>query len=317
MKPPDADNTELPGSPGARLRREREAQGMSEQQAAEALHLDPNVVTVLEADDFAALGAPVFVKGHLRRYAALLGLPDEDIVGAYEHSKQQIGEPTLVPRARLEMEPVRGRPRWPWVVGGTAAFLVAAILAAYVSEHGLPGLQRPADEAGTENAPGQGATASGGDGLPGSASAPSGGSSNTLPASGEATLAANHVQGSARGGTVGQGTAAPSGDRRAALPVGPGTTAAPVPGPGQVSLQLRFAADSWVEIVDGSGKAVVYDLDKAGTERTITATAPLSVTLGNASGVAISVNGRSQPTPRLADGGALARFRIGADGTVH
>jgi cytoskeleton protein RodZ len=281
---------------------------MSEQQAAEALHLDPNVVSVLEADDFAALGAPVFVKGHLRRYAALLGLPDEDIVGAYEHSKQQVCEPTLVPRARLEMEPVRGRPRWPWVVGGTAAFLVAAFLAAYVSEHGLPGLQVPADEADTENAPDQGgSTASGVDGLPGSASAPSGDRSNTLPVSGQATLATNNVQGSARAGTGGQGTSAPSGDRGAA----------PVPGPGQVSLQLRFTADSWVEILDGSGKAVVYDLDKAGTERTITATAPLSVTLGNAPGVAISVNGRSQPTPRLADGGALARFHIGADGTVH
>ena len=46
---------------------------------------------------------------------------------------------------------------------------------------------------------------------------------------------------------------------------------------GQVALQLRFAADSWVEIYDGSGKAVLYDLGKAGTERVATGTAPLSV----------------------------------------
>jgi len=74
----DADNTELAASPGSRLRLARESHGLSEQQAAEALNLDPMVVTVLEANDFAALGAPVFVRGHLRRYAGFLGLPEEE-----------------------------------------------------------------------------------------------------------------------------------------------------------------------------------------------------------------------------------------------
>src|SRR5512139_203343 len=140
MTPPEAEITELPSSPGARLRRERDAKGLSEQQAAESLNLDPTVVAQLESNDFAALGAPVFVRGHLRRYSALLGLGEDEIMGAYERSKQQVGEKTLVPRSRIEMAPVRGRPRWPWVVGGTVTFLVAAILVDYVSENGLPGI---------------------------------------------------------------------------------------------------------------------------------------------------------------------------------
>ena len=37
----------------------------------------------------------------------------------------------------MEMSPVRGRPKWPWVLGGALAFVVAAGLAAYVSEYGL------------------------------------------------------------------------------------------------------------------------------------------------------------------------------------
>ncbi len=74
MSLPDADDAELPSSPGARLRIEREAQGMSHQQAAESLNLDTMVLAHLEANDFAALGAPVFVKGHLRRYTTMLGL---------------------------------------------------------------------------------------------------------------------------------------------------------------------------------------------------------------------------------------------------
>jgi cytoskeleton protein RodZ len=97
----------------------------------------------------------------------------------------------------------------------------------------------------------------------------------------------------------------------------PGDAAAgpAAPGPGQVSLQLRFSGDSWVEIFDGSGKAVLYDLGKTGTERTITATAPLSVTLGNAPAVAIAVNGRALPPPPAQ--GPVARFSVGADGTLR
>ena len=120
MSPSDADVAELPSSPGARLRSEREAQGISHQQAAESLNLDTMVLAHLEANDFAALGAPVFVKGHLRRYTTMLGLDENEIVSLYEHSTQQLVEPSLVPKSRLEMAPVRGKPRWPWVVGGAA-----------------------------------------------------------------------------------------------------------------------------------------------------------------------------------------------------
>ena len=146
MSPPDADVAELPSSPGARLRREREAQGISHQQAAESLNLDTMVLAHLEANDFAALGAPVFVKGHLRRYTTMLGLDENEIVSLYEHSTQQLGEPSLVPKSRLEMAPVRGKPRWPWVVGGAATFFLASALVAYLSEHGLPWIDTTPDE---------------------------------------------------------------------------------------------------------------------------------------------------------------------------
>jgi cytoskeleton protein RodZ len=87
--------------------------------------------------------------------------------------------------------------------------------------------------------------------------------------------------------------------------------------PGQVSLQLKFSGDSWVEVFDGSGKAVLYDLGKAGTERTLTAVAPLSVTIGNAASVAVAVNGRVLPTLPRAEGQVLARFGIAPDGSLR
>ena len=281
MTPTDAEITELPSSPGARLKREREASGLTEQQAAEALNLDPTVIMVLEANDFAALGAPVFAKGHLRRYASMLGLAEDEILGAYERSKQHIDEPTLVPKARLEMVPVRGKPRWPWVVGGSSAFLVAALLLAYVSENGLPWSDSPA-----------------GDGEPTTdATAPS-----LTPAPASPTAPP--------GAATTEPTSNPVIDEAATPAPAVAATA-----PGQVTLQLEFAADSWVEIFDGSGKAVLYDLGKAGSERTITGAPPLSVTLGNAPAVKIAVNGRALPRP--AGQGTLARFSVGADGQLH
>jgi cytoskeleton protein RodZ len=44
----------------------REAANISHQQAAEALRLEVHVVQALENADFSPLGAPVFIKGHLR-----------------------------------------------------------------------------------------------------------------------------------------------------------------------------------------------------------------------------------------------------------
>ena len=84
-----------------------------------------------------------------------------------------------------------------------------------------------------------------------------------------------------------------------------------------MSLSVAFAADSWAEIYDGSGKAVLYDLGKAGSQRTIAAAAPLSVTFGNAPAVTLAVNGRATPLPPVPAGQTVARFSIGADGTLR
>ena len=279
MSPSDADVTELPSSPGARLRREREAQGISHQQAAESLNLDTMVLAHLEANDFATLGAPVFVKGHLRRYTTMLGLDEDEIVSLYEHSTQQLGEPSLVPKSRLEMAPVRGKPRWPWVVGGAATFFLASALVAYLSEHGMPWADTTPEESTAPVL--QEAPATTTQAPPAAASTPAIARSAESPSDAAAAMASSALQS------------------------------------GQVSLQLKFAADSWVEVFDGSGKAVLYDLGKAGTERTLTATAPLSVTIGDAAAVAVTVNGRVLPVLPRAQGQVLARFSIGPDGSLR
>ena len=285
---PDA-GVEQGQGPGPMLRRAREARGLTQQQAAEQLNLDVSVLEALEREDFAALGAPVFAKGHLRRYGAMLGLVEDELLAAYGRAGVQPEAPTLVPRARQEMMPVRGRPKWPWVVGGALAFVLAAGLAAYVSEYGLkwpgvddePAAPEPAISSEVTQAPepGTGARAT----APAAAPVPAEASSQS-PA--DAVAAA-------------------------------GTPAQPPVPPGHVSISLAFATDSWAEVYDGSGQAVLYDLGRAGTQRSIAAAAPLSVTIGNAPGVSLAVNGRPASVPAVAGGGTVARFRIEADGTVR
>jgi cytoskeleton protein RodZ len=71
------------GGIGARLRSAREARGLTTLQAAEKLHVDPRILEALEAEDFGALGAAVYVRGHLRRYADLVGEAPAELQGLY------------------------------------------------------------------------------------------------------------------------------------------------------------------------------------------------------------------------------------------
>lgn len=277
--------------PGPSLRRARESLGLTEQQAAEQLNLDATVVRALESDDLAALGAPVFARGHLRRYGTLLGLPEDSLLTAYERAATQPTQPSLVPHSRQEMAPVRGRPRWPWAVGGAVLFLMAAGLVAYVSDYGLTLPQWQV--AGEEPSPAALATAG----------------------EMEAGLTvAGQVAGSGSGGADG----VPATGGSEASPAVPlqDVPASVVP-PGHVSVGVSFAADSWAEIYDAAGQPVLYDLGRAGTHRTITAAAPLRVTLGNAPAVTLVVNGRATALPPLPAGQSVARFSIAADGSLR
>ena len=70
--------------PGAHLRQAREAANISAEKMAASLLLGPKTIEALEADSFDRLPAPTFVRGYLRGYARLLGLPAEPILEMYD-----------------------------------------------------------------------------------------------------------------------------------------------------------------------------------------------------------------------------------------
>ena len=89
-----------PRSIGERLRAGRERAGLSVAAAAEKLHLDPKVIEALEADRFAELGASVYVRGHLRRYADFVGEPGVELVNAYSARAKRVRRRRISRRCR-------------------------------------------------------------------------------------------------------------------------------------------------------------------------------------------------------------------------
>lgn len=113
-------------SPGPRLRAAREARGLSIEEVAERLRLNPALVLAMEQERFALLGAPVFARGHLRNYAAFLGLPEAEVVAAFE--ADEVPEPSFLPA--LDLKPRARKPvNWAWPLA--ALLLAIAVVLAF------------------------------------------------------------------------------------------------------------------------------------------------------------------------------------------
>jgi cytoskeleton protein RodZ len=80
---------------GARLQAGRERADLSLVQAAELLHVDPNVIQALETENFSALGAAVYARGHMRHYAELVKESAPELLELYAASVQAAAPPDL------------------------------------------------------------------------------------------------------------------------------------------------------------------------------------------------------------------------------
>jgi cytoskeleton protein RodZ len=100
-----------PGSPGAQLRSAREGLGLSIEEVADRLRLNEALVLAMEEDRFGLLGAPVFARGHLRNYAALVGASEREVLDAFDIG--DLPEPTFLTAGdRAPALHRRGRTRW-------------------------------------------------------------------------------------------------------------------------------------------------------------------------------------------------------------
>lgn len=89
------------------------------------------------------------------------------------------------------------------------------------------------------------------------------------------------------------GVAAPSPSERslaAALPASAAPTPLP-PAPGSIPLQVKVSSESWVEVVDASGRTLLSNLLRPGDVRELNGLPPLKVRVGNVAGTELRLRG--------------------------
>jgi cytoskeleton protein RodZ len=321
-------------TPGQRLKAERERRGMSTQKAADEMHLDSWVIEALEADDYQRIGPPVYAKGHLKKYASILGLPAAEILSAFSADAPPAVARAAAPSSvRMPTAAPAGTDLpWPQL----AAALIALLLGGLFWWH--PWHQRSAAPV----PPSRAASSSQTDGASVAETQPeraaeSPGEDTNSPAlaPGVGARAAARAD-DAPGAAVSSTTAAPGAPAPATAggvpPTAAGTPAA-VPavqsksaaaseadaarGAGRARLRLSFSADSWVDVRDAEGRRVYAGSGRANSVKTIAGIAPLRVYLGFASGVQLQLNDRAVAIGPQFVTGDVARFEAGADGVLR
>jgi len=287
---------------GEQLRAARERRKLSQAQAASEMRIDLTTLRALEADDFSRLGAPIFVKGHLRNYAKQLGIAVEPLLDAYERAAQPAPPPLV--GYRNEGEQMEGRVEFkrllPTVAAGVASvLLVLFTIWLYHRPEPLPAPSVPP----LASAPARVAPA------PGTLTAPS---ATTVAA---ATPATAPIVVALR--TEPTRTEPARTEPQVARPEPAAAEARPALPAGQVRIALRFTAESWVEVYDPTNQPLVYQLFDAGQARELSATPPLRVFIGQAGSVAVSIDGKRVDLAPLTKRDATARFTIGAGGAVR
>jgi cytoskeleton protein RodZ len=280
----------LARSIGERLRAGRERSGLSIAAAAEKLHLDPKVIDALEADRFAEVGASVYVRGHLRRYADFVGEAGGELVAMYSTREMPAAKPDLrqVPQAERRADP--RRLLTPLMALGAGGVLLGAIWWVLAGS-GVPSAPAPAKPA---------TPVVSGDATPvATVSFPA--TTVSLNASAPATpLTQTPPPASAPATRAADATVAPVKEAPAR----------------EVRLQLELAGDSWVEVYDSRGERLYYDVASAGSVQSVAGPAPLRVVLGNSAGVTVAVDGQSREIPASAIDGEGARFVVNRSGTL-
>ncbi|MEO8225773.1 MAG: helix-turn-helix transcriptional regulator [Gammaproteobacteria bacterium] len=136
---------------GERLRSARKARALTLEQAAFSLRLEAPVVRALEEERFETLGAAVFVRGHLKAYAKLLGLSEEAVLAAYRAADPNADAP---PKVTRELEKPLTTTPGPLAVAAVVVFALLAILVLYLLSGGSePARPRAVTAPGTGQAP--------------------------------------------------------------------------------------------------------------------------------------------------------------------
>jgi cytoskeleton protein RodZ len=334
--------------PGERLRAARLSMGYDLAKIASELHLTTPVVEALEADDFSDIGARVFVRGYLRNYARIVGMPVDSILRQFDEKwPDDVVNTTIVrqsPRLPADGGPSRGLAgavSWLLLIGLVILFLMW--WRGYLNEL-VPEPMRVADSTsetaaddlalGTDVAPSRdsGPDAIEADGslrlpvppsdLPVEDAANAaatdangdGGNALALPSLSETRSGATEVAtaGGEENAAVGAAATTPAiGD--APTPVvadaGGSASVAEQSGPATPEVVMSFIGPCWVDVRDSERKFKLFGEMPKGTRKVLGGSPPYKLVIGNAKAVEITIDGEPFDLTPYAKGN-VARFTL-------
>lgn len=276
---------------GERLAEARREQQISIVEIAKELHLDEAKVRALEHNEFDMLGAAVFAKGHLRKYAEMVGVDAGDVLADYYKMTHTADLPPVVsnrPRLRQEMSP------GPWIALIAVLVVVAGAYWWFAVRPAAEGPQPasqpvPSEEPSAEEVQ--------------SADEPAADVPDEQAADAPDQPAAEDTDTVADGPESGESAADPGVE----VPEPAATSAV---ADDQMRLSLSFSGDCWTEISDADGRRLFFEMGRSGRTLELTGTPPISILFGNVENVSLRVDGSDYPVAPANPGSRTARLTI-------
>lgn len=259
--------------PGQRLQAERVRQGLSEEEVSGTLKLSRSYLRALEADDYERLPEATFIKGYMRNYARLLGLPSEEVAEAFERLlRDQQPEQDDTDEASAVSPASSGVPVWLWPAAVVLVLIIFLVWSGGAEDDSVSAVDTGAAPAEQENI--------------------------ALPEDELAEAAAQPAVEQVE--LIEQGEPVPA---EVSAPAATDTQAD--------SLVARFADECWVEVHEvGSGALLYQGQQSADSRLEVTGAGPFRLTLGNASALSSLRFNDQTLTPPSGPEGQVVRVNV-------
>ncbi|MFM4727513.1 RodZ domain-containing protein [Aeromonas caviae] len=299
-QPHDFQDDSQAAGPGQLLRNAREQLGWTREQVASRIHLRLTLIAAIEADTYDKHTSHTFIRGYLRAYAKLVGIPEETILAAYE----KLG---LTPPDNIDMQSFSRRSRQQandsrlkvvtWLVilvliGLSVAWWWQSTARRSAGDDALAATEMSA----TVNTPEANVAPAVEVAEPVLPAASDAVSTQVVVSGATATLPVVATDASA---------AVPT-DVSGAVSTAESTTTEPAKAP---QLKMSFTADCWLDVKDANRKTLFSGLKKANDELVLEGPEPLRFIIGAPMAVNLEYQGKSFDMSRY-NNGRTARFSL-------
>jgi len=305
-------------TPGELLRVARERKELALSTVGKQLKLDSRVIQALENNQFDKIGAPVFVKGHLRKYASFVGLEPNDVMFAYHQIARTQDTVPVISQTTPMVDP---KPKYAWIATSLIRLFVALLVAALLyGAYQLWNWYLDDASASLENSTNGVNQATSTLVLPQRNSntnldtvADDVSASQAIDADSISEVSSQTEVGTTDDALTEDGETLVTEDlpslevnEDAELELSQSASLDPIVD----RLRLEFTDECWVLIKDSRGQNMMNAIGNAGDVREFELTGDTEIRIGNINGVRLSLNGEPYEIPRRARSGRTATFQL-------